>query len=252
MILDKIFSIKEEQKGSKNYCIFRILGVKFKKRIKENHIYLIKDGIRKEVKCVKGIDISFEENGSVVEIGANPLANFKDCQIVCGNNSFIHIGSSVKSIRRMSINSKADGSRIIIGDNFSSQSVVIINENEPNLSITIGEDCMFSNNIYIRPTDAHTIYDIKTGEVLNPPCDITIGNHVWSGRDVKFLKGAKVPDNFVVGANSIVTKKSISSEMHTGGVLAGIPAKVMKTGCTWSPLSTYHYLEEKQHEVSDG
>ena len=246
-----LFSITEEQRDTRKYLVFRILGLKFKKRKKINHIYLLKDGFRKEVRRIKGLKIIFTGSESLVEIGCNPIAKFQDCQIICGNNSFVKIGSSNNFVKRLSINSRANNSRVIVGDNVSTQSVAIINENEPNLSVTIGEDCKFSNNIYIRPTDAHTIYDIETGKVLNPPCDIKIGNHVWCGRDVKLLKGANIPNGFIVGANSIVTKSSVNPENCSttdGGLLVGIPAKVIKTGCTWSALSTHHFLEAQASE----
>ncbi len=249
-MLKNLFSITEEEKGSRKYSVLRFLGLKFKKRLNTNHLYLVKDGVRKEVKQIKGLRVKFLGDNSIVEIGNEPCACFEDCIITCGNNSFVSIGSSEKHIKRLSINSNSTGSRIVIGNNVSTQSVAIINENEPNLSITIGDDCMFSNNVYIRPTDAHTIYDIETGKVLNPPCDIKIGNHVWCGRDVKLLKGANIPNGFIIGANSIVTKSSVKPETlsMTGGLLAGIPAKVLKTGCTWSHLSTHHFLEAQASE----
>lgn len=47
-------------------------------------------------------------------------------------------------------------------------------------SITINEDCMFSNGIQIRSTDSHSIID-STGKRINYAEDITIGEHCWIG-----------------------------------------------------------------------
>ena len=66
-------------------------------------------------------------------------------------------------------------------------------------SITINEDCMFSNGIQIRSTDSHSIID-STGKRINYAEDITIGEHCWIGLGCIILKGTTIAPHTVVAA----------------------------------------------------
>jgi len=92
---------------------------------------------------------------------------------------------------------------------------------------------MFASNIIIRPSDGHSIYDINTKELLNKGENIIIGNHVWSGLNSIFLKGARVADNSIIGANSLVNKKFHEENV----IIAGSPAKIVKRGVNWDRKS---------------
>lgn len=98
-------------------------------------------------------------------------------------------------------------------------------------SISIGEDCLFSDQIEFRVGDSHSIIDSETGKRINPSMDIAIGNHVWIGHDCKILKGAKIGDNSIIATGSIITKKQYPEH----SVIAGIPAKVVKQNINWKP-----------------
>lgn len=78
-------------------------------------------------------------------------------------------------------------------------------------SITIGDDTMVAWNCTIMNRDGHSIVDLSTKEVLNPIKDVSIGNHCWICQNSILLKGTKIPDNSVVVAGSIMTKKMIDS-----------------------------------------
>lgn len=95
-------------------------------------------------------------------------------------------------------------------------------------SITINEDCMFSNGIQIRSTDSHSIID-STGKRINYAEDITIGEHCWIGLGCIILKGTTIAPHTVVAAGSICT-----TEYHKGNcIIAGNPAKVVKENIDW-------------------
>ena len=114
-------------------------------------------------------------------------------------------------------------------------------------TVKIGKDCMLSNNIRIWG-DGHSVLDFKTGEVLNKPkVPIVIGEHCWIGERVTLTKGTQIPNDCIVGIASVVTKKF--TQEHC--VIAGAPAKVVKTGITWhgySPL-TYEEKIKKNKEI---
>lgn len=107
---------------------------------------------------------------------------------------------------------------------------------EHELSVSIGDDCMFSAEICIYSTDGHAIYDINTNEILNRGKDVVIGNHCWVGRRAAFLKGAKISNNTVVGFGSIVNKQFNESNV----VLAGTPASIVTRSVGWKRENPCH------------
>lgn len=94
--------------------------------------------------------------------------------------------------------------------------------------ITFGHTCLISWDCLIMDTDFHKIYD-KTDTQINPNKPIIIGNNVWIGCRNLILKGAVIPDNSIIGANSSVTN-DISGEE---GLFAGQPIKLIKKDVYW-------------------
>ena len=73
--------------------------------------------------------------------------------------------------------------------------------------VSFGHDCMLSTDIHMDPSDMHPIFDRGTGERLNPPQDIVVGDHVWLGTRVLLLKGAEIGSGSIVGAGAMVAGK---------------------------------------------
>ena len=69
------------------------------------------------------------------------------------------------------------------------------------------------------------------GKRINQAKDVVIGNHVWTGQQVTILKGTIIADDCILGACSLLTGKNYP----TNCVIAGNPAKVVKTEVTWNP-----------------
>lgn len=95
--------------------------------------------------------------------------------------------------------------------------------------VSLGEQCLFSHGISIRPSDAHKIFDLESGERINPPAPIRIGAHVWVGEQVSIMKGSIIPDGCIVGIGSIVTGKFDTPNC----ILAGAPARVVRENVRW-------------------
>lgn len=102
-----------------------------------------------------------------------------------------------------------------------------LNIAEPDTNITIGEDCLFAT-VRFRPSDSHKIIGVATGERINPPADIVIGDHVWLAEDVLVLKGVTIGSGSIVGARSMVTR-----DLPSNVLAAGSPAKVIREGVRW-------------------
>lgn len=160
---------------------------------------------------------------NLIDIGSLCLLTNTEIQLV-GNDSKIIIEDKVRFMGPC---------KIIMGSN----STLIIKRNagirgvEFNLNgakIEVGELCMFSYNIVLRNHDSHKIMNATNGEILNPPKDIILGNHVWIGQKATILKGCHIGNNSVIGFGAVVTKSC-----NDGSVMVGCPAQVVKEGITW-------------------
>ena len=128
-----------------------------------------------------------------------------------------------------------------IGNDFScTNDCKFLYSQEENLSVEIGNDCMFASNIIIRPSDGHTIADKKTGEVLNKGKDIIIKDNVWLALSITVLKGVTIETGSVIGTGSIVTK----SCSDPNSIYVGVPARKIKSDIIWDRNAIPDYLEK--------
>ena len=131
-------------------------------------------------------------------------------------------------------------SKVNIGKNFS-----IVSGNffiDYNTELTIGDDCMFSADIWLRTSDAHLVFhqnkylgqfDIRKKHCLN------IGNHCWIGLKSMILKNTSLPNGTIVGSGAVVTKKFDIPSCAIGGN----PAKIIKQDMTWDREPNFSYIK---------
>lgn len=125
-----------------------------------------------------------------------------------------HIGRGSRIVVR-------NGAILELGDNFAISASSYINCYK---HIKIGKDCQLSWGDLLMDSDAHVIYG-EEGSIINESKEIIIGDKIWIGCDSKVLKGVAVPNNCVIGANSIVTA---GSKMECNSLIIGSPAKSIK------------------------
>lgn len=89
--------------------------------------------------------------------------------------------------------------------------------------IDIGDDCLIGQDVLIIDHDAHGIDPSERRTSIGNIRPITIGNNVWIGSKVVILPGAKIGDNCIVGAGTIV-----KGNFPDNTILAGNPARVTK------------------------
>ncbi len=148
-------------------------------------------------------------NNSFIEIESTPVFSDNTIYISHGSNQTLKIGK----------NSLIPGCSIALAEKSK---------------VSIGPKCLFAHGVTIRAADGHTLFDAKTGEILNHHIqEVVIGEHCWIGGGVTILKKAAIPPNSVVAERSVVTK--IFSE--GGIILAGIPAVIKKKGVNWDGRS---------------
>lgn len=164
-----------------------------------------------------------QSSGNLIDFSANFYCNSLKI-VIKGHNNKLIFGDDVKFTGHILI---VGSNRIVeIGKNTTAQGVYILSRDE---DVSIGSDCMFSREIEIRSTDVHKIYDINTGERLNPAKKIMIGDHVWIAVRVIISKGSVIPSGCVVGASSFVNKEFTIPN----SIIAGTPAKVVKQNIRW-------------------
>ena len=227
-----LFSLKKNRKFLK---IFYLI-LNFFTTDNSNKIVIVKtDGSRVYKRKLKNLNVKFYGKNNVIEIQEPYKIKQLNCICYGSNNKLVlKKQASIKKYMRVIFQ---EANFLEIDENFSLQSSLFSFRNSKSKKIKIGKDCMFSYNLEIRVSDAHLIYDIKTKEILNLPKDIEIGDHVWIAAGVKVLKGTKIPDNCIVGANSIVTK----AFKDENSIIAGTPAKIIKRGVNWHKCATYEW-----------
>ena len=97
--------------------------------------------------------------------------------------------------------------------------------------ITIGDNCMLANRVYVTDADWHDLYDRSMFVGQSSP--VRIGNNVWLGDSAIVCKGVTIGDNSIVGAGAVVVK-----DIPPNVVAAGNPAVVLKHLDTDKPMQT--------------
>lgn len=188
------------------------------------------DGTRVENPQVDGLAVRFAGTGNLVEIHEG--SRFINTRASLSNGSILRIGKTHKwGIRNVNFNLGSAGreKNVVIGKNTSLNEAQFDLHDSSYAEVLVGEDNLWSKGISVRPDDLHQMYDITSGEVLNPPEPIVIHDHVWVGANVTFMKGAEVASNSIVGNASLVTKAFTQENVAIGGM----PAKVIRENVNW-------------------
>ena len=191
---------------------------------------------------------NFRGNRNRVYIGeaCSLLNTMIDCK---GSDNSLQIGAKVYVLMNAEIFLEGYGCSIRIGEKTSIQSVVL-SCNELETSIDIGEDSMISPMVVFSTGDGHPVFKVATFERVNLAKRIGTGRHVWFAANTRLMKGAEIGDNCVVGYGSFVNRaiKDESGRLVCNALIAGTPAKVKRTGITWSRQLFYEEDGDKSFE----
>lgn len=188
--------------------------------IKNNNIFEILRFLTK-IKC----DIRGKNNKIIIKSKIKNLSKLFIQMI--GDNNIIFIASQCIFYENVRLRTDMGGQILIKSGTSINSGTIHALENS---KVIIGRNCMISDEIDIRSSDGHWIYkENNKHNRINNPSDVYIGNHVWIGKRVQCLKNTQIPDNCVIGANSLITKKFDESNV----VIAGHPAKIINRGINW-------------------
>lgn len=199
-----------------------------------NQVVLVHpDGRRENVYELPRCQFIFLGQNNYIELHM-PL-NIWNMNFMLGHNSTVKIMPHTSDwVLDLSVKKEPDNNqhtKLLIGQNCTSNGTINIEfTTGGGGDIIIGDDCMFAYAINIMNGDYHTIFDPKTKEILNPNADVVIGDHVWVAPGTTIAKGAKIPNNCVVGAKSFVNHKFTTKNC----LIAGTPARIVRKGIDWS------------------
>ena len=170
--------------------------------------------------------------GKLVDIQLNGTIRVEPCFVSSGT-SYLDIGENAKCVVKNEFNI-GQNVQIVVSNNgtlilggkekssgsgITSDSKILVDE-----YVNIGEDSIIAWDCFITDSDWHDIEHVtKTKPVY-------IGKHVWISHGVSVLKGARISDNSIVGAKSIVSKVYEQPNV----MLVGCPAKIIKENIVWS------------------
>ena len=100
-------------------------------------------------------------------------------------------------------------------------------------NVLLGEYVGFGRNNKLYDSDFHAMMT-SSGNIINRPQKVTIGDHVWVTSNVTILPGAKIGDNVIVTPNSIVKGSIPSNSCIRDGIIKSFPG-------WWSEKSNAKY-----------
>ncbi|MBR6563276.1 MAG: hypothetical protein IKK70_04995, partial [Clostridia bacterium] len=168
--------------------IYRIFSCSFK--VKKNNIFSVNHTVMLRSK--------FTVNGKNNKVEIENDSFLENCNIkIIGNNNSVKIGKNTYA-NNLNLIIENNDNNINIGENFfvcGNTRLYVVDGS----TLSFGNDCMLSDNIEMRTTDNHGIFDLDTGVRINPEKDICIGNHVWIGMGVTVLKGVSISNGCILG-----------------------------------------------------
>jgi acetyltransferase-like isoleucine patch superfamily enzyme len=158
---------------------------------------------------------------SVFNWGGNSLPS----SVTLAKNSNLEIKGDFEIGPNVHIDVAKNASLLLGGKNASSASGITCNSRiMVESSVSIGCDCIIAWDVFITDSDWH--------EVLgsNRIAPVSIGDKVWISHGVSVLKGAFIANGSIVAAKSLVAGKFEIEK----SLIAGIPAKVIKSNMEWN------------------
>lgn len=206
------------------------LSKKFVNKGKKNVVFLVdSNGKKRPLKRnLKNTNIRFLGNDNYIEIHEPIAPNFNfSCKL--NSKTTIIIGERFNGGLNIYSDSPTVENKAVFGKGIVVTKTLVIDFARGGGNVEIGDNCLFSWGDEIRTGDHHAIYAQGTKQVLNPNKNVKIGTHVWVGSNVLILKGACIPNDSIIGANSTITKQF--TKQHA--IIAGTPAKNIKSNVDW-------------------
>lgn len=191
-------------------------------------------------------NIKFKGNNNILYIDGKLTLENSNIEFR-GDNSLIYI---CESRDKLTLDLKIyNNSTFYMGkENWINKGIKIVISEETN--VFFGNDNLISYDTCIRTGDPHILYDVKSHRRINPSKSVYVGDHVWIGQHVFFLKGAQVGSGTTIGAMSVVSGKKHKSNC----VYGGNPTKLIKENTFFLKDDCHRFKteEKKRYESFEG
>ena len=153
--------------------------------------------------------------GKFQAVWVNSIRGALKVEIISGGH--IEIGRFLMSRGPLYLKSVNSG-KLKIGENvfFNHNCSITCSEN-----ITIGNHCMFANNLVIVDHDHEVGKEGVTGALISKP--VVIEDRVWCGANVTITKGVHIGTGAIIAAGAVVTK-----DVPEKSIVARVPARIIR------------------------
>jgi acetyltransferase-like isoleucine patch superfamily enzyme len=172
----------------------------------------------------RNISISITGNNNRITIEGGKLLD--SGFTIKGSNHICEIGTH-RDIKNTTFIQLKGGTKIEIGNNIGIGGARLVVEG-PGKVIKIGSGSMIADNVEIWASDTHPIFRKSDGVRVNDSGSVVIAENVWIGTGAFLLKNITIGAGSVIGAQAVVTKN-----VEEGSLVAGNPAKTIKSGIFW-------------------
>lgn len=174
---------------------------------------------------VPGLKVRFNGKNALIEL-FYPII-FNNCEFNLMNDCVftIHDSYGIKN----TIIYAYDESVVFFDKNVGIEGARIHMMNERGTVLKIAKDVVLSYDIEIYTTDTHPILDMNGVCINNKKSCVSIGEHSWICASCVLLKGARIPDNVILGHSSVCSSKLPRSNC----IYAGNPCKCVKENINW-------------------
>ncbi|MBP3397653.1 MAG: hypothetical protein J6K82_01870 [Alphaproteobacteria bacterium] len=186
---------------------------------------------------LKNISLSINGRGNTINIKSVKFGGGARISIfVTGDNNTINIDENlfvghnlIITIGRASGNFiPVENVSVNIGSDTGIGTATLVTYNS-NTHINIGRRCMLAFDVMIYNTDAHPIYDIDSGDIINRVYGVDIGDHVWLAGHSSVLKNTIIPNGCIVGWHCVATGRYTEENC----AIAGNPGRVVRKNIRW-------------------
>jgi len=162
---------------------------------------------------------------NLLVLGPAPLVR-GEIMVAGAGNGLVLGDTAGKTFLRLTL--RGDDCLFFTGAGLSANEVNILLQGTGR-SVVMGDDCMLSSDVTIRTSDSHAIIDLAAAAQVNPPQDVEIGEHVWLANGTVVMKGVRIGAGCIVAARAVVSR-----DLPPCSLGAGVPARVIRSGVTWS------------------
>lgn len=236
----KDFFLKHNIKGENNLVITKYKNTakkivsksilsKIKISGKNNKIIFHTKQNKNLTKFPEGIDISINGNNNLIEIFDT---KFEHSSIsMSGDSNLFSLKNTINLVCGMEVY-VSDGGSVIIEEDCEIGNgdlyIVVNGDYKKKHKLIIKKGTHIAREAIIRTSDGECLVNSE-GMPISEPQDIIIGENCWIMSRCIILKGSFLPNNTLVGANSLVNKRFF--EEYT--LIVGSPAKIVKSNVWW-------------------